>query len=62
MNTDLEPVRDAASWFLGSVVLDYNSFFLEHLLEDLLDEGDSPETTRFLKGGRRPRGRLPRRA
>ncbi|MBM6816686.1 AAA family ATPase [Olsenella uli] len=49
MNTDLEPVRDAASWFLGSVVLDYNSFFLEHLLEDLLDEGDSPETTRFLR-------------
>lgn len=49
MNTDLEPIEDAASWFLDCVLLDYNSFFLEHLLENLLDEKESPEITRFLK-------------
>ncbi len=49
MNTDLEPVRDAASWFLDCVFLDYNSFYLEHLLENMLDEKDSPEITRFLR-------------
>ena len=49
MNTDLEPIEEAASWFLGCVLLDYNSFFLEHLLENLLDEKESPEITRFLK-------------
>lgn len=49
MNTDLESIRDAASWFLDCVFLDYNSFYLEHLLENMLDEGDSPEITRFLR-------------
>lgn len=49
MNTDLESVRDAASWFLDCVFLDYNSFYLEHLLENMLDEGDSPEITQFLR-------------
>lgn len=49
MNTDLEPIEEAAGWFLDCVFLDYNSFFLEHLLENLLDEKESPEITRFLK-------------
>lgn len=49
MNTDLEAVSQAASWFLDSVFLDYNSFYLEHLLENMLDEKDAPEITKFLK-------------
>lgn len=49
MNTDIESVRDAASWFLDCVFLDYNNFYLEHLLENMLDEEDSPEITRFLR-------------
>ena len=49
MNTDLESVRDAGSWFLNCPLLDYSNFFLERLLENLLEEKDSPEITRFLK-------------
>lgn len=49
MNTDLESVHRAASWFLGGVFLDYNSFYLEHILEEMLDEGRSPEITSFLR-------------
>lgn len=49
MNTDLESVRRAVSWFLECVFLNYNSFYLERVLEEMLDEEDSPEITRFLK-------------
>ncbi|WP_353738883.1 AAA family ATPase [Collinsella ihumii] len=49
MNTDLEAVRHAASWFLECVFLNYNSFYLERVLGEMLDEGDSPEITSFLK-------------
>lgn len=49
MNTDLPAVVEAASWFLMSVFLDYNSSYLERALEQMLDEDDSPEITRFLK-------------
>lgn len=49
MNTDLESVHHAASWFLDCVFLNYNSFYLERVLEEMLDEGDSPEITSFLK-------------
>ena len=49
MNTDLESVHRAASWFLDCIYLNYNSRYLEHILEDMLDEKDSPEITRFLK-------------
>lgn len=49
MNTDLETVHHAASWFLECVFLNYNSFYLERVLEEMLDEGDSPEITSFLK-------------
>lgn len=49
MNTDLEVVTQATKWFLESVFLDYNSFYLEHLLENMLNEEDASEITRFLK-------------
>ena len=49
MNTDLESVRHAVSWFLECVFLNYNSFYLERVLEEMLDEGDSPAITGFLK-------------
>lgn len=49
MNTDLEPISEATDWFLNSVFLDYNNFYLERLLENMLDEDDAPEITRFLK-------------
>lgn len=49
MNTDSEIVSQAASWFLKSAFLDYNNFYLEQLLESILDEDDAPEITRFLK-------------
>ena len=41
-------VKEAASWFLDGVFLNYNSSYLEQMLEQLLDEDDSPEVTRFL--------------
>lgn len=49
MNSDLEAVRQAASWFLDCVFLNYNSFYLERVLEEMLSEEDSPEISRFLK-------------
>ena len=42
-------VKEAASWFLGGVFLNYNSSYLERALEQMLDEADSPEVTRFLR-------------
>lgn len=49
MNSDLESIHQAASWFLDCIYLNYNSCYLEHVLEDMLDERDSPEIVRFLK-------------
>jgi hypothetical protein len=49
MNTDLEPISQATSWFLGCVFLNYNSAYLEGLLEGMLAEEDAPRITRFLK-------------
>lgn len=49
MNTDIESVYQAASWFLDCIYLNYNSCYLEHMLEDMLDEEDVPEIVRFLK-------------
>lgn len=49
MNTNLELVHQATSWFLNCVFLNYNSLYLERILEEMLDEEDSPEITRFLK-------------
>lgn len=49
MNSDLESVHQAASWFLDCIYLNYNSCHLEHILEDMLDEEDSPEIVRFLR-------------
>lgn len=49
MNSDLESVHQAASWFLDCIYLNYNSRYLEHMLEDMLDERDSPEIVRFLR-------------
>ena len=48
MNTDLESIHEAASWFLDCVYLNYSSFYLEHVLEETLDEKDSSEITGFL--------------
>lgn len=45
MNSDLESVHQAASWFLDCIYLNYNSCYLEHIL----DEEDSPEIVRFLR-------------
>ena len=42
-------IKEAASWFLDGVFLNYNSSYLEQMLEQLLDEDDSPEITRFLR-------------
>ncbi len=49
MNSDLEVVHQAASWFLDCVFLNYNSFYLERVLEEMLREEDSQEISRFLK-------------
>ena len=49
MNSDLEIVHQAASWFLDCVFLNYNSFYLERVLEEMLREEDSQEISRFLK-------------
>lgn len=48
INFDAPVVKEAASWFLDGVFLNYNSSYLEQMLEQLLDEDDSPEVTRFL--------------
>ena len=42
-------IKEAASWFLDGVFLNYNSSYLERMLEQLLDEAESPEVTRFLR-------------
>ena len=44
INFDAPVVKEAASWFLN-----YNSSYLEQMLEQLLDEDDSPEVSRFLR-------------
>lgn len=49
INFDAPVVKEAASWFLGGVFLNYNSSYLERVLEQMLDEADSPEVTRFLR-------------
>lgn len=48
INFDAPVVKEAASWFLDGVFLNYNSSYLEQMLEQLLDEDDSTEVTRFL--------------
>lgn len=49
INFDAPVVKEAASWFLGGVFLNYNSSYLERALEQMLDEDDSAEVTRFLR-------------
>ena len=49
MNTDLDSVRQAASWFLDCVYLNYNNYYLERVLEDMLKEDDADEIVRFLR-------------
>ena len=49
INFDIPVIREAASWFLNGVFLNYNSSYLERALEQMLDEDDSPEVTRFLR-------------
>ena len=49
INFDTPVIREAASWFLNGVFLNYNSSYLERALEQMLDEDDSPEVTRFLR-------------
>lgn len=49
VNFDAPIVKEAVSWFLGSMFLNYNSAYLEGALEQMLEEGDSPEVTRFLR-------------
>lgn len=49
INFDAAVVQEAASWFLDAVFLNYNSSYLERMLEQMLDEGDSREVTRFLR-------------
>lgn len=49
INFDAPVIKEAASWFLDGVFLNYNSSYLEQMLEQLLDEDDSPEITRFLR-------------
>jgi len=49
MNTDIEAVVDAADWFVSCVFLNYNSAYLEYMLEQMLDEEDSDEITELLR-------------
>lgn len=49
MNTDAEAVVDAADWFVGCTFLNYNSAYLELMLERILDERSSDEVTSLLK-------------
>ncbi len=49
INYDAPVVAEAAGWFLNSAYLNYNSSYLEHALEQMLDEADSPEVSRFLR-------------
>ena len=49
INFDAPVIKEAASWFLDGVFLNYNSSYLEQMVEQLLDEDDSLEITRFLR-------------
>lgn len=49
MNSDLDAVQDAVSWFVGSTFLNYNSGYLEFMLEQMLDEEDSDSITGLLR-------------
>lgn len=49
INFNVPVVEEATSWFLNGVFLNYNCSFLERALEQILDEADSPEITRFLR-------------
>ena len=49
MNTDAEAVVDAADWFVGCTFLNYNSAYLELMLEQILDERDSDRITSLLR-------------
>lgn len=53
INFDAPVIKEAASWFLDGVFLNYNSSYLERMLEQLIDEAESPEVTRFLRRRRR---------
>ena len=48
MNTDLDSVCDAADWFVNTVFLNYNSAYVEDMLEQMLDEDDSGSVTALL--------------
>ena len=49
INFNVPVVEEATSWFLNGVFLNYICSFLERALEQILDEADSPEITRFLR-------------
>ncbi len=49
INFDAAIVKEAASWFLELMFLNYNNSYLERALEQTLDEDDSPEVARFLR-------------
>lgn len=49
MNTDLESVCDAADWFVNTVFLNYNSAYMEAMLEQLVEEGDSAPVSQLLR-------------
>lgn len=48
LNADMESVSDAADWFVHAAFLNYNSAFLEYVLEDMLDEEGSDRIARLL--------------
>ena len=49
MNTDLESVCDAADWFVRTVFLNYNSSFMEVMLEQMVEEADSGPVSQLLR-------------
>ena len=49
MNSDLDSVCDAADWFVHTVFLNYNSAYMEAMLEQMIEEEDSPSVTALLK-------------
>lgn len=49
MNSDLDAVQDAASWFVRSTFLNYNSPYVEFTLERMLDDRRSDEITSLLR-------------
>ena len=49
MNTDLESVCDAADWFVDSAFLNYNSAYMELMLEELISEDDSGPISQLLR-------------